>query len=176
MSLAPGTRLGAYEVVALIGAGGMGEVYRARDTKLQRDVAIKVLPEALAYDPERLARFEREARTLASLNHPNIAQLHGVEESDGIKALIMELAKGPTLADRIAQGSHRGHIGERLPEFRIAERRNACFPPACQRNVSGHLYAVTAWRAESSPGRKRATIRGRRSVLAQWPVVGVRVG
>jgi Tol biopolymer transport system component len=82
----------------------MGEVYRARDTKLQREVAIKVLPEALAHDPERLARFEREARTLASLNHPNIGQIHGLEESDGIKALIMELVEGPTLADRIAQG------------------------------------------------------------------------
>jgi Tol biopolymer transport system component len=82
----------------------MGEVYRARDTKLQRDVAIKVLPEALARDTERLARFEREARTLASLNHPNIAQIHGFEESDGIKGLVMELVEGPTLADRIAQG------------------------------------------------------------------------
>jgi eukaryotic-like serine/threonine-protein kinase len=82
----------------------MGEVYRARDTRLQRDVAIKVLPEALADDTERLARFEREARTLASLNHPNIAQIHGLEESDGTKALVMELVEGPTLADRISQG------------------------------------------------------------------------
>jgi Tol biopolymer transport system component len=82
----------------------MGEVYRARDTKLQRDVAIKVLPEALAHDSERLARFEREARTLASLNHPHIGQIYGLEESDGIKALVMELVEGPTLADRIAQG------------------------------------------------------------------------
>ena len=82
----------------------MGEVYRARDTKLQRDVAIKILPEAFAHDSERLARFDREARTLASLNHPNIGQIHGLEESDGIKALVMELVEGPTLADRIAQG------------------------------------------------------------------------
>ena len=82
----------------------MGEVYRARDTRLQRDVAIKVLPEALAHDTERLARFEREARTLASLNHPNIAQIHGLEESDGTTALVMELVEGPTLADRISQG------------------------------------------------------------------------
>ena len=104
MSLAPGTRLGPYEITALIGVGGMGEVYRARDTKLQRDVAIKVLPEVLAHDSERLARFEREARTLASLNHPNIGQIHGLEESDGIKAIVMELVEGPTLADRIAQG------------------------------------------------------------------------
>src|SRR5262245_40038220 len=82
----------------------MGEVYRARDTTLQRDVAIKILPEALAHDSERLARFEREARTLASLNHPNIGQIYGFEESDGIKALVMELVEGLTLADRIAQG------------------------------------------------------------------------
>ena len=104
MSLAPGTRLGPYEITGRIGAGGMGEVYSARDTKLGRDVAIKILPEALAHDTERLARFEREARTLASLNHPNIAQIHGLEESDGIKALVMELVEGPTLADRVAQG------------------------------------------------------------------------
>jgi serine/threonine protein kinase len=104
VSLAPGTWLGPYEITGRIGAGGMGEVYRARDTKLQRDVAIKVLPEALAHDTERLARFEREARTLASLNHPNIAQIHGLEESDGIKALVMELVEGLTLADRVAQG------------------------------------------------------------------------
>jgi serine/threonine-protein kinase len=104
MSLAPGVRLGAYQIVAQIGAGGMGEVYRARDTKLQRDVAMKVLPEAVAHDPERLARFEREARTLAALNHSNIAHIHGLEESDGITALVMELVEGPTLADRIAEG------------------------------------------------------------------------
>ena len=105
MSLAPGTRLGPYEITARIGVGGMGEVYRARDTKLQRDVAIKILPEAFAHDRERLARFDREARTLASLNHPNIGQIHGLEDSDSIKALVMELVEGPTLADRIAQGA-----------------------------------------------------------------------
>ena len=104
MRLAPGSRLGPYEVVAQIGAGGMGEVYRARDTKLGRDVAIKILPESFAHDTERLARFDREARTLASLNHPNIGQIHGLEEGDGITALVLELVEGPTLADRIAQG------------------------------------------------------------------------
>jgi serine/threonine protein kinase len=104
MSLAPGTRVGAYEILTAIGAGGMGEVYRARDRKLDRDVAIKILPEALAADPERIARFEREAKTLAALNHPNIAHIHGLEESDGVRALVMELVEGPTLADRIAQG------------------------------------------------------------------------
>jgi Tol biopolymer transport system component len=104
MSLAPGVRIGPYEVVSLIGAGGMGEVYRGRDTKLGRAVAIKILPESFANDPERLARFEREAKTLASLNHPNIAIIHGFEEAHGIQALVMELVEGPTLADRIAEG------------------------------------------------------------------------
>src|SRR5262249_1951129 len=86
-------------------AGGMGEVYRATDTKLKRQVAIKVLPDAVAADPDRLARFQREAEILASLNHQNIAQLHGFEESDGLRALVMELVEGPTLADRIALGA-----------------------------------------------------------------------
>ena len=85
----------------------MGEVYRARDTKLNRDVALKVLPEAFASDPERLARFEREAKTLAALNHPHIAHIHGLEESDGVRALVLEFVDGPTLADRIAQGPIR---------------------------------------------------------------------
>ena len=93
MPLSAGTRLGPYEILAPIGAGGMGEVYRARDTKLDRDVAIKVLPAAFAQDPERLARFEREAKVLASLNHPNIAQIYGIEE----RALVMELVDGETL-------------------------------------------------------------------------------
>src|SRR5687767_14358573 len=104
MSLAPGTRLGPYEILAAIGAGGMGEVYRARDTKLDRDVAIKVLPDAFAADPERVARFQREAKMLASLNHPHIAAIYGFEDAAGVKALILELVEGPTLADRLAQG------------------------------------------------------------------------
>ena len=102
MSLQAGTRLGPYEVLSLIGAGGMGEVYRARDTKLHRDVAVKVLPEGVARDPERLARFTREAQTLAALNHPNIAHIHGLEESGGVRALVMELVDGEDLAQRLA--------------------------------------------------------------------------
>ena len=105
MTLNAGTRLGPYEIVASLGAGGMGEVYRARDTKLNRDVAIKVLLPSVANDPDRLARFSREAQVLASLNHPNIAHIHGLEESDGVRALIMELVDGQTLADRIAKGA-----------------------------------------------------------------------
>jgi serine/threonine protein kinase len=101
MSLAAGTRLGPYEILAPIGAGGMGEVYRATDTKLGRDVAIKILPEAFARDADRMARFEREAKVLASLNHPHIAAIYGLEESDGMRALVMELVEGPTLAERI---------------------------------------------------------------------------
>jgi Tol biopolymer transport system component len=101
MALAPGTKLGAYEVTGAIGAGGMGEVYQGHDTKLGRDVAIKVLPEAFAHDPERLSRFQREAKMLASLNHPNIATIHGLEQANGTHYLVMELVSGDTLADRI---------------------------------------------------------------------------
>ena len=104
MALAPGTKLGIYEIVAPLGAGGMGEVYRARDTRLQRDVAIKGLPEAFAQHPERLARFEREARLLASLSHPNIGGIFGVEESSGTSWLVLELVEGETLAARLARG------------------------------------------------------------------------
>ena len=104
MSLGPGTRLGPYEIVAAIGAGGMGEVYRAVDTSLGRQVAIKVIPDTFAADPDRLARFEREAKTLASLNHPHIAQIYGLERSGGTPAIVLELVEGDTLADRIARG------------------------------------------------------------------------
>jgi len=104
MSLRPGVRLGPYEVQSPLGAGGMGEVYRVRDTLLDRDVAIKALPDAVASDPDRFARFEREARTLAALNHPHIAAIYGLERTDGTTAFVMELVEGPTLADRIAQG------------------------------------------------------------------------
>jgi serine/threonine-protein kinase len=111
MPLTAGAHLGPYEILAAIGVGGMGEVYRARDTKLDRDVAIKILPESVAADPERIARFEREAKTLAALNHPHIAHIHGLEEANPStgsghvsRALVMELVEGPTLADRIGSG------------------------------------------------------------------------
>jgi serine/threonine protein kinase len=104
MPLSPGVRLGPYEILDAIGAGGMGEVYRARDRKLGRDVAIKILAEAFAADPERMARFEREAKLLASLNNSNIGAIFGLEDSDGVRALVMELVSGPTLAERLQQG------------------------------------------------------------------------
>ena len=101
MALEPGTKLGHYEVVSSLGAGGMGEVYRARDTKLGREVAIKLLLEEVSQDPERMARFEREARVLASLNHSNVATLSGFEKEGDTSFLVMELVEGETLAERI---------------------------------------------------------------------------
>src|SRR3954447_17833016 len=101
MSLQPSTRIGAYEIVAPIGAGAMGEVYRVRDIKLRREIAIKILPENFAQDADRMARFDREAQVLARLNHPNIAAIYGVED----RALVMELVEGDTLAERVAQGA-----------------------------------------------------------------------
>src|SRR6266516_1584297 len=105
MPLSAGARLGSYEILSALGAGGMGEVYRARDTRLDRDVAIKILPEAFAADAERVARFQREAKVLASLNHPNIAIIHGLEHAAGAHALVMELVEGEDLAQRIARGA-----------------------------------------------------------------------
>src|SRR5467141_1418473 len=103
MPLTPGMRLGPYEIVAPLGRGGMGEVYRARDARLGRDVAIKALPPAVAHDDERLARFEREARLLASLNHPNIAAIYDLVEAGGVRHLVLELVDGETLASRLAR-------------------------------------------------------------------------
>jgi serine/threonine protein kinase/Tol biopolymer transport system component len=124
LSLVRGARLGPYEIVSALGAGGMGEVYRAHDSKLNRDVAIKVLPETVAADPDRLARFRREAQVLASLNHPNIGHIYGFEDSGPTHALVLELVEGPTLADRIAQGAIP--LTEALPIARqIAEALEA---------------------------------------------------
>ena len=104
IGLTVGSRIGPYEIVALLGAGGMGEVYRARDARLHRDVAIKLLPVDVADDTDRLARFEREAQLLAALSHPHIAAIYGLEESGGRKALVLELVEGGTLADRLIDG------------------------------------------------------------------------
>ena len=105
MTVRAGSHVGAYEIVALLGAGGMGEVYRARDARLGRDVAIKILPEVLLTDPDRRARLDREARVLASLNHPHIGAIYGVEESGGVPALVLELVEGQTLAERLKPGT-----------------------------------------------------------------------
>ncbi|OFV92886.1 MAG: hypothetical protein A3G76_16440 [Acidobacteria bacterium RIFCSPLOWO2_12_FULL_65_11] len=105
MALSAGTRLGPYEIIAMLGAGGMGEVYKARDPKLNRDVAIKILPDAFVHDPDRLARFQREAQVLAALNHPNIAAIYGLEESEGRRFLVLEFVDGQSLAQRLARGA-----------------------------------------------------------------------
>jgi eukaryotic-like serine/threonine-protein kinase len=124
MAIASGARLGPYEILTLIGSGGMGEVYRARDTKLNRYVALKVFPSEFALDADRLARFKREAQVLASLDHPNIAAIYGIEDSEGVHALVLQLVEGPTLADRIAEGPIP--IDEALPIARqIAEALEA---------------------------------------------------
>ena len=120
-----GRRLGPYEILSLLGKGGMGEVYRARDTRLDRQVAIKVLPEAFTGDPERLARFEREAKLLASLNHPNIAAIYGLEEADGKRFLVLELVEGETLAEWLPRG-------DRLP----IGGWHWDLPPDCRRSGS----------------------------------------
>jgi eukaryotic-like serine/threonine-protein kinase len=104
MALAAGARLGPYEVLSVLGAGGMGEVWRARDTKLGRDVALKLLPDSFTHDPERLARFRREAQVLASLNHPHIGAIYGLDEANGQQFLVLELIDGETLAARLTRG------------------------------------------------------------------------
>jgi len=117
MGLAPGTSIGHYDVTSLLGEGGMGQVWQATDTQLNRQVALKILPDAFAADPDRLARFTREAQILASLNHPNIAAIYGIEEAEGTRALVLGLVEGPTL--RIGEGKTtrtRGRSGgDRLP-------------------------------------------------------------
>src|SRR5882672_10141428 len=100
MPITPGSRIGPYEVIAALGEGGMGVVFRGRDTRLNRDVALKLLPDHFANDPDRLARFQREAQLLASLNHPNIAQIYGLEESNDARCIVMELVEGETLQER----------------------------------------------------------------------------
>src|SRR5215469_10570587 len=133
MALAAGTKLGPYEITGAIGAGGMGEVYRARDTKLGRDVAIKVLPAAFVNDPERLARFQREARMLAALNHPNIATIYGLEHSDCVQYLVMELVPGETLQEHVKRDGavpieEALAIPKQFPGARGAPQKKSIFP------------------------------------------------
>jgi serine/threonine protein kinase len=128
MTLVSGLKLGLYEVLSPLGAGGMGEVYRARDTKLGRDVALNVLPAAFAADPERMARFKREALVLASLNHPHIGTIYGFEDSSSVHALVMDFIEGSTLADRIAGGPIPGD--EALPIAKEIAEALAVIPEA----------------------------------------------
>ena len=146
MALPVGTSIGPYQVTAPLGAGGMGEVYRARDARLQRDVALKVLPEAFASDPERLARLKREAQVLAGLNHPGIAAIYGFEEADGTHALVLELVEGPTLADCLRSG--RVPVDEALAIARqIAEALEAAHDVGIV-----HAQSGVRPRAAISPG------------------------
>jgi protein kinase-like protein len=149
MALQPGSRVGAYEVVALVGQGGMGEVYRARDTRLKREVALKVLPSEVAHDPDRILRFQREGELLAALNHPNIAAIFGLEQSNpsadsqsAICAIVMELVEGQTLADRTraverrADGN-RGSLGASVaPPFSVSSTGVLVFRTAAGTDVS----------------------------------------
>ena len=151
MSLSDGTRLGPYDIVAPLGAGGMGEVYRATDTRLKRQVAIKILPPALAADPDRLARFQREAEVLASLNHPHIAGRStdfGKTGQAGVKALVMELVEGPTLADRIARGADPDRRGA---ADRATNRRSA----GSGARAGHHPSRSEAGQHQSAGGRHR---------------------
>ena len=149
--LLKGRQLGSYKIVSLLGAGGMGEVYQAHDTKLGRDVAIKVLPPAFVHDPERMARFQREARMLAALNHPNIAMIHGLEQSDGIHYLVMELVPGETLARKLEAGA--------LPEKEVAGL-GAQIAEALE---EAHEHGVV--HRDLKPGNVMVTPKGRVKVL-----------
>src|SRR5262245_36255212 len=151
MTLKVGTRLGAYEVLAPLGAGGMGEVYRARDTRLGREIAIKVLPATVASSPERLARLEREARAVAGLNHPNIVTLFSIEDEDGIRFLTMELVGGATLASHVRPGG--------LPVPRLLELAI----PLADALVAAHEKGVI--HRDLKPGNVMVTGDGRVKVL-----------
>ena len=143
MSLSPGTRLGHYDVTALLGEGGMGQVWQATDTQLNRQVALKILPDAFGADPDRLARFKREAQILASRNHPNIAQIHGIEEAERTRALVLELVEG---AD--AGGSHQAGTdpGRRSPPHRHADRGSPRNGPRALAGLGGSWQPVaTVW-------------------------------
>ncbi len=154
-----GSKLGPYEITAKLGEGGMGEVYRASDVRLEREVAIKVLPAAFTADPDRLARFEREAKLLAQLHHPNIASIFGLEESGGVRALVMELVEGPTLAERLEAGALP--LDEALAVARTSSRRTSSCPEKGRSRSS-----TSGWRRRSTrqgrPPTWRACSRARR--------------
>lgn len=136
MTLQPGSRIGQYEILGLLGVGGMGEVYRARDLRLGRDVALKTLPAALVADADRLARFEREARLLATINHPNVATILGFENDHGVGALVMEVVEGDTLEDRLRRASPNRGFALRVVSYWAALCRAARWPTTCASSSS----------------------------------------
>ena len=142
--------IGPYRILDKLGEGGMGEVYRARDTRLARDVAIKVLPAAFTSDPDRLARFEREARTLAALNHPHIAAIYGIEEATGVRALVLELVEGETLANRIARGLKVSDALAISTADRRGARRRAREGRGAPRPQAAEHHADKGWGGQSS--------------------------
>ena len=159
-----GETLGRSRIVEQIGEGGTGEVYQATDTKLNRQVALKILPEAFATDPDRLARFQREAQVLASLNHPNIAAIYGLEEADNTRAFVLELVEGPTLADRIAHTSGRVADGPRRARLAWCSRRIAWNRGRARR----------AHRRRTSPAHPGSAVASRRDAKYQWCPSGSR--
>ena len=168
MSIAPGDHLGPYKIIDKLGEGGMGQVFRARDTRLNRDVALKILPELFALDPERRARFDREARTLAALNHPHIAQIYGLEQSGATSALVMELIDGEDLAQRIARGP--------IPvDEAIAIAKQIAWRPRARRCRCWRMLRCSAQRglaSDSSGSRSPAltpSVRSRTSTEADRP-------
>src|SRR5262245_49341196 len=168
MALQAGTRLGGYDILSPIGAGGMGEVYRARDTKLGREVAIKVLLDDLARDPEHLARFEREAQLLASVNHPGIATLHGLEEADGRVFLVMELVPGETLAKRLSAGALP--MAEALD---VAMRVAAALETAHEKGIVHRDLKPANVKLTPEGGVKLLDFGLAKAVLSEEPTVGL---
>ena len=170
MPLTPGTRLGAYEILAPLGAGGMGEVYRARDTRLGRDIALKVLPNDVASSPERLARFEREARAVAALNHPNIVTLHSIEDDRGLRFLTMEVVEGATLDTEIVPGgvpiTRVLEIGVALAEALAAAHAKGVVhrdlkPANIMRTLDGRIKVLDFGLAKLAAGESDATARAK---------------
>ena len=178
MSLSPGTRLGPYEILAPLGAGGMGEVYRARDTRLGRDVAVKVLPRHLSDNPEIRARFEREAKTVSSLNHPHICTLHDVGREGDTDFLVMELIEGETLAHRLAKGplpldqcARLGRADRRRARPRAPRRHRAPRPEARQRHadeVGRQADGLRPRARDGSRGRRERRVEDRSRSRRPW--------
>ncbi|MEO5739824.1 MAG: protein kinase [Vicinamibacterales bacterium] len=164
--MTPGSRLGPYEIISALGAGGMGEVYRARDTKLNREVALKILPEAVASDPDRLVRFTREAQTLAALNHPNIGALYGIEESGAVRALVMELIEGDDLSVLIARDPE--HRTDTSLVFLLILASSSPQSSACHTNPSSTPARRRTRTASPRAARTSSSLAGTHLRLPWW--------